>query len=228
METFEPFDKLLRLELDFAIKFLVAVICGGAIGMEREFSGKPAGIRTSIMVCVGAMLFTVMSFEMAGRFGGDQTRIAAQIVTGVGFLGAGAILHESGRGITGMTTAAMIWLIAALGMMIGSGYLISAVAISAASVVLILMLKRIEKRIDTHRGKHYTIVVPDQTNTRGRVETLMMIHEKSVRSVEVQNEQEETFISFQFTGSESERYDLLNGLSKVEGLRLRGDSSFHF
>ncbi len=102
-----------------ALRIVLALVAGGAIGLEREFRDKAAGFRTLIFICVGAALFTLLSAKLSG--GSDGTRIAANIVSGVGFLGAGVILREGGR-VVGLTTAAAIWLTAALGMALGGGY----------------------------------------------------------------------------------------------------------
>lgn len=112
-----------REEIEIAVRLFIAAVFGAAVGYERRSSDKPAGLRTLSMVAVGAALFTVIStfgFETA-----DQSRVAAQIVTGVGFLGAGTILR-SGNSISGLTTAATIWAIAAIGMAVGSGLYIAA------------------------------------------------------------------------------------------------------
>jgi putative Mg2+ transporter-C (MgtC) family protein len=99
---------------------LVSVICGAIVGGEREKREKPAGLRTLILVCLGSTAFTIASLAFTTTTG-DSGRVAAQIVTGIGFLGAGAILHGSGI-VRGMTTAATIWAIAATGMVVGIGY----------------------------------------------------------------------------------------------------------
>lgn len=99
---------------------VLAVVLGAAIGIEREFSGKAAGLRTNVLICLGAAAFTIISKRMAG--GDDSlTRIAAQVVTGVGFLGAGAIIQDRG-GVHGLTTAATIWFVASLGMACGGRF----------------------------------------------------------------------------------------------------------
>lgn len=123
------------LRLDLLSYLLLAVLLGGGIGLQRELRGKAAGLRTNILICVGAALFTQMSQTMAVLVG-DPTRIAAQIVTGVGFLGAGAILHGKGY-VSGLTSAATIWLVAAIGMAVGTGALYEA---SGAALLVILVL----------------------------------------------------------------------------------------
>jgi putative Mg2+ transporter-C (MgtC) family protein len=113
-----------REEIEIAIRLVLAAVFGAAVGYERRSSDKPAGLRTLSLVAVGSALFTIISaygFETA-----DQSRVAAQIVTGVGFLGAGTILR-SGTSISGLTTAATIWATAAMGMAVGSGLYIAAV-----------------------------------------------------------------------------------------------------
>lgn len=116
------------------VKILLAVVAGGMIGLEREFRDKAAGFRTLIFICVGATLFTMFSTKLAGD--SEPTRIAANIVVGVGFLGAGVILREGVR-VTGLTTAATIWFTSALGMGIGGGqYLLTGLAILVALIVL--------------------------------------------------------------------------------------------
>ena len=99
---------------------LLAVMAGAVIGFERELNDKPAGFRTNILICLGAALFTILSIEIAGDTKADSARIAAQIVTGVGFLGAGTIVHFKGN-VIGLTTAATIWAVASIGMALGAG-----------------------------------------------------------------------------------------------------------
>jgi putative Mg2+ transporter-C (MgtC) family protein len=123
------------LHLELLLQLALAVLLGGAIGLEREISGKPAGLRTNILICVGAALFTTLSMEMSlGR--GDPARIAAQILPGVGFIGAGTILHMRGS-VTGLTSAATIWVVAAVGMALGAGAY--GEALGAALLVLMVL-----------------------------------------------------------------------------------------
>jgi putative Mg2+ transporter-C (MgtC) family protein len=136
------------LSPDDFIKILLAVLAGGLIGLEREFRDKAAGFRTLIFICVGATVFTMLSVDLAGD--NDPTRIAASIVTGVGFLGAGVILREGGR-VTGLTTASTIWLTAALGMGIGAGQYVLTGFVVLVSLVVLWMFPKLEQRIDNVR-----------------------------------------------------------------------------
>ncbi len=121
---------------------LVSIVCGSIVGAERERAEKPAGLRTLALICLGSTIFTLMSIDPA--FGAlDRSRIAAQIVTGVGFLGAGAILRERGS-IIGLTTAASIWVIAAVGMVVGVGYAFSGLALAVVIYVTLTVWHRLE------------------------------------------------------------------------------------
>lgn len=224
MDTFESIDQLLRLAPGFALKFLVAVLCGGAIGMERETTGKPAGLRTSIIVCVGAMIFTVMSVEMAkGNAASDPTRIAAQIVSGIGFLGAGAILHEKGNIVKGMTTAAIIWLMASIGMMIGYGYLLSACVVSAAVVVMILALHRLELKIHRRLSRVYRFFIDPIPQTHERVLALLDMFEDHLGNYSIEKGGQPNApdtLTFHFFGAKAERRQLLKALYDLDGVHL--------
>jgi putative Mg2+ transporter-C (MgtC) family protein len=151
-----------------AIKILLAVILGGLIGAEREYSAKTAGFRTIILICVGATLFTILSPRLAGP--PHTARIAAAVVTGVGFLGAGAILRGPGR-IVGLTTASTIWLAAALGMSIGAGEFFLAIYAAIVGFTVLLFFPRIESRIDNlSDARTYEVVCPSSTELFHKLE----------------------------------------------------------
>jgi putative Mg2+ transporter-C (MgtC) family protein len=117
------------LRLDLLVKLALAVFLGGIIGFEREINGKPAGLRTNILICLGATLLMDLSTRIGLIDGvriGDPARIAAQVVSGVGFLGAGTIMQSQGM-VTGLTSAATIWVVAAIGMTVGAGFYIEGV-----------------------------------------------------------------------------------------------------
>ncbi len=137
------------LRLDLLLHLVLAVILGGSIGLERELKQKAAGLRTNILICAGAALFTELSLTMTVEFG-DPSRIAAQIVTGVGFLGAGAIIHGRGT-VTGLTTAATMWLVAAIGMAVGFGALLEATGTTLLVVLVLVALRPIERWIEKRK-----------------------------------------------------------------------------
>ena len=129
------------------LAIVLAVIFGAAIGWERQVHGKAAGLRTNILICLGAALFTILSRCMAGP-NDSLTRIAAQIVSGVGFLGAGAIIQDRG-GIHGLTTAATIWLVASIGVACGAERFELASVTTLIALIVLLGLRPIERRSRT-------------------------------------------------------------------------------
>ncbi len=124
--------------LDACLKALLAVVLGGLVGIERSLNGTPAGLRTCMMISLAACLFTILSVVAEP----DEWRIAPQIVTGVGFLGAGAVLHGRDQ-VHGLTTAASVWLVAAIGMTCGVGLFSVAAAVTVLALVLLAVLRPI-------------------------------------------------------------------------------------
>jgi putative Mg2+ transporter-C (MgtC) family protein len=190
--------------LELLLQLGLAVLCGGAIGMERELSGKPAGLRTNILICVGATLFTVLSVQLSyGR--GDPARIAAQILPGVGFIGAGTILHARGA-VTGLTSAATIWVVAAIGMALGGRAYTEALG-TALLVMLVL----------AGLGSLETQVARRATNTR------LLIHAKPEASALDEIETLVRRAGLDLTRIESRR----ENVDLVIDLEVRGPKRLH-
>lgn len=149
-----------------AISILMAFVCGAIVGFEREKGHKPAGLRTQILICVGSAIFTVVS--MSPALGGKEpARIAAQIVTGVGFLGAGSILRDH-KQITGLTTAATIWTVSAIGIVVGAGYSTVGVLLSLGVLIVLGSLRKVENLLGGRCTSVITVVVyhPENGKTR--------------------------------------------------------------
>ncbi|MEE0945628.1 MAG: MgtC/SapB family protein [Acutalibacteraceae bacterium] len=130
--------------IEIIIQLVLAVILGGIIGVERSGTNHDAGLRTHILVCLGSAGVMIMSRTLVGDFGGDVMRIGAQVVSGIGFLGAGCILVH-GKKIRGLTTAAGLWATACLGLIIGSGYYFIAIVMAALIVGVMLVLRPVTK-----------------------------------------------------------------------------------
>jgi putative Mg2+ transporter-C (MgtC) family protein len=146
METWHEFRLILP---DLLIKSFVAVVCGGLIGIERERRGKPAGLRTNILICLGSTLYMLVGSYIASRFLGtpsDPSRIASQVVTGIGFIGAGTIIQSRGT-ITGLTTAAVTWTVAAIGLCIGAGFPFIALFFTLLVLFVLSFLSQYEHRL---------------------------------------------------------------------------------
>jgi putative Mg2+ transporter-C (MgtC) family protein len=166
-----PFD--IALQADLAVRMLVAAVLGAAIGLEREIHEHPAGMRTHLLVALGAAIFTELSIYGFAGIGSaanapsiDPSRVAAQIVSGIGFLGAGAIL-KYGTSIRGLTTAASLWTVAAIGMAAGAGEWLVAVVGSAVVIFSLWPLNALAERM--HRQGHRTIKIRLEV---GRLEAL--------------------------------------------------------
>jgi putative Mg2+ transporter-C (MgtC) family protein len=139
IQSFDPLDPDSPV---FWLRLGTAILCGGIIGLERQLRGKAAGIRTSILICLGTQLFV----SLGSSFGGDRvdpTRVLGQVVTGIGFLGGGVILAREGA-VIGVTSAAVIWVLAALGSLIGLGHLVAAIILSVVTVGLLIGVELLE------------------------------------------------------------------------------------
>jgi putative Mg2+ transporter-C (MgtC) family protein len=142
-------------DIELAERLLLAAALGGVLGFERELRQKAAGLRTNILIAVGSALFTLLSMDLAAASGADPTRIAAQIVTGIGFLGAGAIMR-TGSGVHGLTTAATVWVNAAVSVAVGGGEYHLAIIGTVVTILALLLLHPLEiaidKRVANRRG----------------------------------------------------------------------------
>jgi putative Mg2+ transporter-C (MgtC) family protein len=133
----------------FWLHVATSVACGGAIGLERQLRGKASGVRTSILICLGTSLFVAMG-ATADPARSDPTRVLGQVVTGIGFLGAGVILTREGR-VLGVTTAAVIWLLAAIGCLVGLGYLAASLVITLLTLAVLLGVEALESLLEKRR-----------------------------------------------------------------------------
>jgi putative Mg2+ transporter-C (MgtC) family protein len=150
------------IDTNFIVALCVATVLGGVLGLEREIHGRPAGLRTHLLVSLGSATFMILSPYVASMGKGvpaDPGRIAAQIVTGIGFLGAGAIVRE-GISVHGLTTAACLWIAAAIGMAAGVGRYMGAVLITVIALFALLLLPWVEARFKAHSYRVLEVVTP--------------------------------------------------------------------
>lgn len=154
-------------QLELIVRLAVALALGGLIGIEREVNRQPAGFRTHSIVALGAALFTVVSVHGFGGRDGDPARIAAQVVTGIGFIGAGTILRHGGN-VRGLTTAASLWSVAGVGMASGAGLYY----VAAGGAVLVLVVLAIFDRLERAVRKMLGIPEPQEEPSEGRVEDM--------------------------------------------------------
>lgn len=145
----ESWAEFLQYADTYGARFFSALLAGGIVGAERQLYEKPAGLRTCIMVTISCCLFTIVSIASGMSMGGDPLRITAQIVSGIGFIGGGVILHYKNH-VKGITTAATIFMCAAIGVTCGSGFVYSGVALSIIVLLVLFLLKPVDRLIDTH------------------------------------------------------------------------------
>lgn len=143
-----------EVDTNFVIQVITAIVCGAIIGSERKIKSKPIGVRTSILICMGTMIFVKYSLLIASSesITADPTRVIGQVVTGIGFLGAGAIMNKDGL-VKGLTSAATIWVQAAIGVLIGCNYLIDAILFTIITWIILYLGNILEKKLVKPRKK---------------------------------------------------------------------------
>jgi putative Mg2+ transporter-C (MgtC) family protein len=186
---------------EVSIRLLLATILGGVVGIEREHHNHPAGFRTHILVCVGSTLIMLISMygfeeyihENTDHVVSDPARLAAQVVSGIGFLGAGTILVHGGT-IKGLTTAASLWVVAGIGLALGSGFYFGAILSTILVLLSLVVLVRLEETFIRKSQHHYVKVkVIDIPGKLGTITTKLGKKNVSIRKISIQeaNEQEE-------------------------------------
>lgn len=219
-----------EFDLVTAGRLLLASLLGGLIGLEREVHGRPAGFRTHLLVSLGSCLFVASSihfYRLYGNFSGtgpigvDPGRVAAQVVTGIGFLGAGAIIKEKAA-VRGLTTAACLWLAAAVGLACGVGMFAMAVLVTALALSSLLFLKKIENRLS--RDTYVTVMVwsADLEGQMERIERLLKECLMMVVNLNIEKDVEHREVMFEFEVKFSTREmacRLVDGISEISGVK---------
>lgn len=198
----------ISIYLEEAAQVSIAFIIGAVIGIEREFRSKPAGFRTMILISVGSCLYTILSKENAVY--GSPDRIASNIVTGIGFIGAGVIFKE-GITVNGLTTAALIWITAALGMAIGYHNYPLAIVVSGMVVIALFVLEPVQRFINGfHRVKDYKIrTVNLGHNFKPELEAFFQSHNLSFRCMKFVKDENDAVYLYRIS-SPDRNYDLVN------------------
>ena len=217
METFRLFFGDMRAvvppPLSEITLVVIAFLCGMVVGLERERHDKPAGLRTLVLICVGSAIFTLASVSPAlGQR--EPARIAAQIVTGVGFLGAGSILRDRFM-VTGLTTAATVWATAGVGMVVGAGYATAGVALSLTIIIALAALKGIEDRLAGPCRLRRGVVryQPNAGRTRVRLQQAFDAARGPVQVVDHPGEISE--ITVTYCSAHKEHHALLSSLADI-------------
>jgi putative Mg2+ transporter-C (MgtC) family protein len=213
------------LILFFAPKVGFAVVCGGVIGVERELRSKSAGIKTNILICLGASLYTgisalMWSLSIDQGVVADPARIAAQIVSGIGFLGAGTIIQSRGT-VYGLTTAANIWVVAALGVMVGMGHGILATGISGVVVLILILTSFLEERF-LRRARIFSVEVLLEDSTgqiRRDIKKRLEDYDLNIQDVSMIEQGENVSIRLKYQGSHQDHKRFMIELWTTQGVR---------
>jgi putative Mg2+ transporter-C (MgtC) family protein len=204
------------------LRLLLAAILGGFIGLERELKRRPAGLRTNMFICFGAAMFTILSTELAGSFGiGDHTRIAAQIIPGIGFIGAGSILHAKYGGVSGLTTAATLFVVASIGMACGGGMYLLALFASVLIILALRMLGWFEQQFSLKTLLMNYSVESDKPASAlvGEIHYIIDKQGKELRGLHLARGNGKQRLDFSVEATRREQKDLMDALRTSEMLR---------
>ena len=188
------------------VRLTLAALLGAIIGLERELKRKPAGLRTNIFICFGSAMFTILSTELAKDFGiGDHTRIAAQIIPGIGFIGAGSILHDKG-GVSGLTTAATIFVVASIGMAAGGGLYVLAIFSTMLIYLALHLLGILERRLNLKPLTMNYTVISERTadDLVAKVNSILEDQGKEIQAMHLSRSGEKEKLVFRVDGTRNE------------------------
>jgi len=211
--------------VDILLKLVLAIALGGLIGLEREASQKPAGFRTNILVCVGSAMMMSLAAGLVETRGGTVDgllRMAAGVITGIGFLGAGTIVHARGM-VAGLTTASTLWVVSGLGLVIGSGYYVPAVLFTALIMFTLVLFRRIEEAYLRKSLHHYHLKVGQAAQVLSGLRKLSFHHGIRLERLSLKKDKDGSVISFTFFASEEKEQEFnqgLLGLGEIDELRI--------
>ena len=202
-------------------RLLLAAALGGLIGLERELKRRPAGLRTNMFICFGAAMFTILSSELAGAFAGDHTRIAAQIIPGIGFIGAGSILHARTGGVSGLTTAATMFVVASIGMACGGGFYGLAVFASILIFLALRMLGWMEQQFSLKSAVMNYFVVSEKPASElvAEVHSLVDQQGRELRGLHLTRREGKQCVAFSVEVTRREQKQLMEAMRHSETLK---------
>jgi putative Mg2+ transporter-C (MgtC) family protein len=207
--------------IEVILKLVLAVALGGLIGMERETSQKPAGFRTNILICVGSAMMMIFALLLFGGEGGsfnETARIAAAVITGVGFIGAGTILQARGS-VMGLTSAATIWAVAGLGLVVGAGYYLIAIIFSAIVILTLLFFRRIESHPKERLIYRYELRTRSAREVLLNIKKLALHEGIKFKEITHRKERTDSIISFSFPASEEKEQKFNQSLLNMDGIQ---------
>jgi putative Mg2+ transporter-C (MgtC) family protein len=175
-------------ELEIMLRLIIASVLGGIVGYEREHMNRPAGFRTHILVCAGAALMMITSQFLLNKYPGtniDPSRLGAQVISGIGFLGAGTIIRD-GFNVRGLTTAASLWAVSCVGIAVGSGFYVGALITTALIFLTLITLKKAERRFG-RKNRYRTFIVESEgiSGIVGKVSDLFESYKINIKNIQL-------------------------------------------
>jgi putative Mg2+ transporter-C (MgtC) family protein len=207
--------------IEVTLKLILAVALGGLIGLERETSHKPAGLRTNILICIGSTMMMILAGLLIGGEGGNSeqvARIAAAVITGVGFIGAGTIIQARGS-VLGLTSAATIWSVAGLGLVIGAGYYVIAIIFSGIVILILLFFRRIEGRPRERLLYRYELKTKAAREVILNIKKLALHEGIKFKEITHKKKGTESIITFSFPASEEKEQKFNQSLLSLDGIQ---------
>ncbi len=202
------------------VRLMLAAFLGGIIGLERELKRKPAGLRTNMFICFGSAMFTILSNELAGEWGiGDHTRIAAQIIPGIGFIGAGSILHDKG-GVSGITTAATLFVVASIGMAAGGGLYLEAIFATMLIYLALNLLGFFERQFNLKPLRMNYIIVSEKTADElvAEINSILEDQGKEMQAMHLSRSGDKEKLVFRVDGTRHEHKQLMDRFRQTADL----------
>ena len=219
---------------EILIRLVLGALIGGIVGFEREIHGRAAGFRTQLIVCVAAVLIMVTSenyyfhlHTLDASLRIDPARISAGALIGIGFLGSGVIV-KSGYAVRGLTTAASIWIVSAIGLAIGGGLYFEGLVTTAITIIALMVLRIIERRIKTLRFKRITISAPDDTDAEEKIISALSNFNFHIHSTNYEKTRASGEITYHFTGSTRDKQTIgrlfheLSSLDFINTIKISG------
>jgi putative Mg2+ transporter-C (MgtC) family protein len=218
MPTAHHIYDILRTEMNSVVavsmvRLVVAAILGGLIGLERELKHRPAGLRTNLFICLGAALYTLLSDDLAVEHIGDHTRIAAQIIPGIGFIGAGTIIHAGRDLVTGITSAATLFVVASIGMAVGGGFYLTATFATGLILICLFLLGSAEDRFSLKLAVHtYEVSGSSAEQVSREVNRILESIHAMTQNVQIAATPEHVRYQFDVEGTRKEQHQVYDGL----------------
>jgi putative Mg2+ transporter-C (MgtC) family protein len=201
------------------VRLVLAGILGGIIGLEREIKHKPAGLRTNMFICFGSAMFTILSYELASEYAGDHTRIAAQIIPGIGFIGAGSILHSRGS-VSGLTTAATLFVVASVGMAIGGGLYLTGVFATFVLLLALFILGRVEAKYELKPLlMNYEVTGDQAEEIITELNRILDVEQQDMAMIRAERVGDHARVQFAIDANRQDHRDLMDQLRQSSVLR---------